>query len=71
MATMDLKDAFYTVLIHPYNQNFLKYKSQEHCCGFKEMLNGYSEAMRVLKKLPKPPFSILRSYLSVVYVDNS
>ena len=62
MASVDLKDAFYKVPIHPNHQKFLKFKWQEHCYTFRGMPNGYSEAMRVFTKLLKPPFSILRSY---------
>ena len=73
MASVDLKDAFYTVPIHTDHQKFLKFKWQEHCYAFRGMWNGYSEAMRAFTKLLKPPFSILRShgYLSVVFVDDS
>ena len=40
---------------------------------FRGMQNGYSEVMRVLTKLLKPPFSILKSngYLSAVFFDDS
>ena len=62
MASVDLKDAFYKVPIHPDHQKFLKFKWQEHCYTFRGMPNGYSEAMRVFTKLLKPPFSILRSH---------
>ena len=73
MASVDLKDAFYTMPIHTDHQKFLKFKRQEHCYAFRGMLNGYSEAMRVFTKRLKPPISILRShcYLSVVFVDDS
>ena len=73
MASVDLKDAFYTMPIHTDHQKFLKFKRQEHCYAFRGMLNGYSEAMRVFVKRLKPPISILRShcYLSVVFVDDS
>ena len=62
MASVDLKDAFYKVPIHPDHQKFLKFKWQEHCYTFRGMPNGYSEAMRVFTKLLKSPFSILRSH---------
>ena len=73
MASVDLKDAFYKVPIHPDHQKFLKFKWQEHGCAFRGIPNGYSEAMRVFAKLLKTPFSILRShgYLSVVFIDDS
>ena len=56
MASVDLKDAFYMVPIHPDHQKFLKFKWKEHCYLFRGMPNGYSEAMKVLTKLLKPPF---------------
>ena len=56
MASVDLKDAFYMVPIHPDHQKFLKFKWKEHCYPFRGMPNGYSEAMKVLTKLLKPPF---------------
>ena len=73
MTSVDLKDAFYTVPIHPDHQKFLKFKWQKHCYAFRGMSNGYSEAMRVFTKLLKPPFSTLKShgYQSVVIVDDS
>ena len=69
MARVDLKDAFYTVPIHPDHQKFLKFKWEEHCYSFRVMPSGYSEAMRVFK----PPFSILSShgYLYVIFSDDS
>ena len=73
MASVDLKDAFYTVPIHTDHQRFLKFKWQEQCYAFRGMPNGYKEAMRVFTKLLNPPFFILRScgYLSVVFIDDS
>ena len=37
MASVDLKDAFYMVPIHPDHQKFLKFKWQEHCYTFRGM----------------------------------
>ena len=60
MASIDLKDAFYSVPIH---------KKRKFVC----MPNGYGPAMRIFTKISKIPFSILREkgFLSVVYVDDS
>ena len=41
MASVDLKDAFYTVLIHPDHQKILKFKLPEHCNAFRGIPNGY------------------------------
>ena len=37
MASVDLKDAFYTVPIHPDHQKFLKFKWEEHCYAFRRI----------------------------------
>ena len=56
MASVDLKDAYYSV---PLDKEY-------------QMPNGYGPAMRAFTKLMKPPFSFLRSegYLSVIDVDD-
>ena len=45
MASVDLKDAFYTSSIHSDHQKFIRFKWQEYCYAFSRMLNGYSEAI--------------------------
>ena len=72
MASVDLKDAFYTIPIHRDHTKYLKFyhgSFYEFLC----MPNGYSEAMRVFTKVLKPPFAYLRTqgHLSVVYVDDT
>ena len=72
MASVDLKDAFYTI---PIQEDHIKYLKFYHG-SFYEFLcmpNGYSEAMRVFTKILKPPFAHLRTqgHLSVVYVDDT
>ena len=73
MKIVNLKDAFFTMPIHPDYQKFLKFKWEKHCYAFREIANGYSEAMRVFTKLLKLPLSILRKhgYLSIVFADDS
>ena len=73
MASVDLKDVFYTVSIHSHHQKFLRFKWQKYCYAFSGMLNGYSEAIRIFTKPLKLRFSIFRShgYLSLVFVDDS
>ena len=73
MASVDLKDAFYTIPVDPDHQKFLKFvcagQTYKFCC----MPNGYKDAMRVFTKILKPPFSHLRSmgHTSIVYVDDT
>ena len=73
MASVDLKDAFYTVPIHQTHQKFLKFQWNNKLYKFQAMPNGYAEAMRIFTKLLKPPFSSLRQngYSSVVFVDDT
>ena len=71
MASVDLKDAYYSVPIDKEYQKYLKFL-WEYPLKFIVMPNGYGPAMRAFTKLMKPPFSFLRSegYLSVIYVDD-
>ena len=73
MASVDLKDAFFTIPIHSDYQKFFKFIHKRIPYKFSSMPNGYSDAMRVFTKVLKPAFSYLREigYLSVVYVDDS
>ena len=72
-ASVDLKDAFFSIPIHISYRKNLKFswrnKIYQFCC----MPNGYNDAMRVFTKFLKVPFSKLREmgHLSVIYVDDS
>ena len=70
MASVDLKNAYYSVPIHEEYQKYLKFL-WEYPLKFIAMPNGYGPAMRAFTKLMKP-LSFLRSegYLSVMYVDD-
>ena len=72
MASVDLKDAYYTVPIHPNHQKYLKFLWKVPY-KFVAMPNGYSPAMLKFTKLLKPPFAKLREmgHSSVVYVDDN
>jgi len=72
MASIDLKDAFYSVPIYKEHQKYLKFfhkKLYKFVC----LPNGYGPAMRVFTKITKVPFSHLRKngHISVVFVDDS
>ena len=72
MASIDLKDAFFSVPIHSTHQKYLKF-TFNNLFQFTCMPNGYGSAMRVFTKISKVPFEYLRSlgHNSVVYVDDS
>ena len=63
MASIDLKDAFYSVPVVAHHQKYLS----------TYMPNGYGPAMRIFTKITKVPFSALRiqGHTSVAYVDDS
>ena len=73
MASVDLKDAFFTIPINKNHKIFLKFYHRKQLYQFDAMPNGYGPAMRIFTKVTKVPFSHLRSkrHISVVYVDDS
>lgn len=73
MASVDLKDAYFSVPIHETHRKYLKFSHRDILYEFKAMPQGYGPAMRVFTKLLKAPFSVLRQlgFLSVIYVDDS
>ena len=60
LASIDIKDAFYSVPIHPDHRKYLKFMWSDISLQFDVMPNGYRDAMRVFTKLLKPVFSSLR-----------
>ena len=73
LASIDIKDAFYSVPIYEGHKKYLKFMWQGNAFQFRAMPNGYVDAMRVFTKLLKPVFSTLREmgFESVIYVDDS
>ena len=73
MASIDIKDAFYSVPINEHHMKYLKFTWEGKIFQFCAMPNGYCDAMRVFTKLLKPVFATLREkgYESVIYVDDS
>ena len=73
IASVDLKDTFFTIPIHSDYQKFFKSIHKRIPYEFSSMPNGYSDAMRVFTKVLKSAFSYQREigYLSVVHVDDS
>ena len=48
MASVDLKDAYYSIHIHPKHCKFLKFLWEGSFYGYTCLPNGYSDAMRIL-----------------------
>ena len=72
MASIDLKDSFYSVLVAANHQKYLKLFANQYL-KFMCMSNGYGPAMRIFTKITKVQFSVLRiqGRTSVVHLDNS
>jgi len=73
LASIDLKDAFYSIPICSEHQSYLTLIFETGFYKFLALPNGYGPAMRIFTKITKVPFSFLREqgFLSVVYVDDS
>ena len=72
MASIDLKDAYYSVPVHPDSRKYLRFvwdQAYEYAC----LPNGYRDAPRLFTKLLKPVFGSLRQegLPSVVYLDDA
>ena len=73
MASIDLKDAYYTVPISHAHQQYLKFIFNGTLYQYTCMANRLSCAPRVLTKLLKPVYAMLHNlgYLSLGYIDDS
>ena len=73
MASIDLKDAFYPIPIHPEHHKYLKFVVLSRIYQYTCMSIDYGPAMHIFTKASKVPFSHLRStwFVSVVFVDDS
>lgn len=77
MVTLDLKDAYYTIGIHPSQQKFFKFIWRGQLYKFVCAANGLSPVPRKFTKLMKVPMSVLRArghtvanYLDDIYVQD-
>ena len=72
MATIDLKDAYYSVKIDGNDTCFLKFLCDSKLLKFVVLPNGLSPGPRKFTKLTKPPLVILRmqGYIVAIYVDD-
>ena len=61
MASVDLKDAYYTVPIHSVHQKYLKFMFNGTLYQYTCLPNGWSSAPRIFTKLLKPVYSTLHN----------
>ena len=73
MASVDLKDAYYSIPIHKDDQKFFTFSWEHNHYKFVCMPNGYAQAPMIFTKIMKCPFSYLRSksHQSVIYLDDA
>ena len=73
MASIDLKDAYYSVRVSPKHQKYLKFLWNGTVYKFTYLPNGLAFCPRKFTKLMKPVFSDLRQqgHISSPYIDDS
>ena len=73
LASVDLKDAYYSISIAREHRRFLKFYWRGILYHFSRLPMGLACAPRFFTKLLKPVFSALRSFgfLSVIYIDDT
>ena len=72
MASIDLKDAYYSVKVHPSYQKYLKFSFQGSLYAYTAYPNGLASCPRQFTKLLKPPIALLRSRGHIIssYIDD-
>ena len=72
MASLDLKDPYYSVPIHTDSQKFLKFFYQGHLFKFTAFSNRLSSCPRKFTKLYKPILATLRlkGHIIICYIDD-
>ena len=73
MASIDLKDAYYSVPIAVTHQKYLKFQWKHNLYAFTCFPNGLAFCPRKFTKLLKPVHSVLRrlGHVSSPYIDDS
>ena len=73
MASIDLRDAYYSVPIDIEHRKYLKFSFNGKLWNFKCLPNGLSSGPRLFTKLLKPPFALLREKGHTVlgYIDDT
>lgn len=72
MASLDLKDAYYTVAVSEDSQKFLKFTWRNQAYGFTCIPNGLGPGPRVFTKIMKPIYARLRKlgHINAGFIDN-
>ena len=72
MASIDIKDAYYSVPIAKEHHKFLRFIWRDNLYQYVCLPNGLSSAPRIFTKLLKPGLKFLREqgFLSCAYIDD-
>ena len=72
MASIDLKDAYFTVKVKESHQKFLKFQFEQQLYKFTCLPNGLCTGSRKFTKLCKPPLACLRALGHIIssYIDD-
>ena len=72
-ASIDLKDAYYSIPVDAVDRKYLRFIWQGVCYQFTCLPNGLSSAPTIFAKIMKPVFSQLRKmgFSNVAYIDDS
>ena len=73
MASVDLRDAYYSLPIHKEDQKYLRFCWKSRLFQFTCLTNGLACAPRLFTKILKPVYATLRQngHLNVGYIDDS
>ena len=73
MASVDLKDAYYSIPVHPEHRKHLMFEWEGQYCQFTCLPNGLSSTPGVSPKILKPVYSHLRSigHMCMGHIDDS
>lgn len=73
LASIDLKDAYYSVYVSPQHQNYLSFQWKGEVFKFLAMPFGLTSAPRIFTKLMKPVYSILHEegFQGFGFIDDS
>ena len=66
MGSVDLKDAYYSVLVHPFYRKFFTFYWQGRFYEYQRLPNGYAQAPFLFTKLLKPPLCYAKEARVVV-----
>ncbi len=73
MASLDIKDAYYCVPVHPHYRKYLRFEWDGKVYQFTCLPNGLACAPRKYTKMMKPVFATLRTkgYIITGYIDDT